>query len=240
MSNREILRAGFLPLMMIALLPAAPLFAQGVGGLANQPQFQKLAVRVAAGGSIGCARVDGLLIVFRRVSEPGHLEDEFADVQIQPLGRTQITFHDGTLDDLIFGRRSNAALARERVEKLLREKVEAVSQKYGLTEAQQRKVHLAGRGDVKCVFDRFEEIRTKFETFDDIEDANAFGDWLTTLCQEAATLWYGQFWRPFDDGSLFAKAVKTTVTPEQLHRYEEQKASDPTPVTWSGERETTW
>ena len=103
---------------------------------------------------------------------------------------------------------------RERYESALKSRVESTSRLYGLSEEQIKKLQLAGRGDIKRLFDRALEVRQ--QRLIPVGDENEF---LMVVPDEpphhraaSGTL--------FGEGSLFAKVLKRTVTKEQSARYE--------------------
>jgi hypothetical protein len=101
--------------------------------------------------------------------------------------------------------------ARQRhLDDIFRDKVEAAARAYHLTEPQQAKLRLAGRGDIKRFFDQVGDRRSVFEV-----DRQSFRTGLAALPRlDPLSQLYQD--GPFGDGSLFAKT---------LHRInEDQKA----------------
>jgi hypothetical protein len=120
----------------------------------------------------------------------------------------------GAGDDVTIGRR----LLRFRLEKRIR----AVDRLIMLTEEQRQKLELAGNSDIEHLFDRINQLRDKFATTrgTPMEVEQLIG-------REAAPLRTAFNSGPFAEGSLFAKVLKLTLTPEQATRYDEGRATVP-------------
>jgi hypothetical protein len=103
---------------------------------------------------------------------------------------------------------------RDRYESALKSRVDRTVRLYGLSEAQTKKLQLAGRGDIKRLLDRVEETRKKART--PARDADEF----QAVVPDDRPLHLMPSAELFGEGSLFAKTLKTTVTKEQFSRYE--------------------
>jgi hypothetical protein len=114
-----------------------------------------------------------------------------------------------------FGRLYNAIAARKQLDALLEQKVRAVDLMCELTDAQKDKFRAAGRGDIKRLLERLEEVDARFQLAENSPDK------ADELLAEARRLEVG-FTRPgLSTGPLlFIKSPKTTLTPEQLAKYE--------------------
>lgn len=121
---------------------------------------------------------------------------------------------DENFDQWLFAEFGNAAGGRSRLDSLLNIRVEAALQACQLTEEQRQKLQLAGRGDIKLFFDRVEELRRKFQKLK--TDQNRIQEIFQALQPLQATLRIG----PFDESSIFAKAMKRTLSVEQFERFE--------------------
>ena len=66
------------------------------------------------------------------------------------------------VDNMVFNRFGGPVIARTRFDAALALRIEDLERNCGLTEAQKKKLKLAGRGDVKRVFDRVEEEKRGF------------------------------------------------------------------------------
>ena len=91
-------------------------------------------------------------------------------------------------------------------------KVTAIDLICDLTDAQKQKLQLAGRGDIKRLIDRLEQIGTRVQFVkNDLEDVDP-------LFKETEPLKRGlRPWFP-DDGSFFDKSLSKTLTTEQNAR----------------------
>ena len=91
---------------------------------------------------------------------------------------------------------------RQYLDGLVRQKVESFSRTQALTAAQESKLRLAGRGDIKRFLDRVEARRREFETARmQFNNGFAFLNALEPLRQEFED-------GPFGEGSLFAKTLR--------------------------------
>jgi len=98
--------------------------------------------------------------------------------------------------------------SRAHLESLLSRRIEAIDRQRRLTPAQKTKLLLAGRGDIKRLFDRIEDERKQFELLR--TDLRACQLFLRELQPLAQTMQQG----PFDDGSLFAKTLEKMLKAE--------------------------
>ncbi|HLQ43829.1 MAG TPA: hypothetical protein VK137_03800, partial [Planctomycetaceae bacterium] len=97
----------------------------------------------------------------------------------------------------------------------LKLQAEEVDRACGLTEAQKKKLQLAGRGDIKRFFERVEELRKKFLLVR--RDQQKFNEIWQDIQPLQMTLNSGLF----DDQSFFHKTVRRTLTAEQAGHYEQ-------------------
>jgi hypothetical protein len=125
--------------------------------------------------------------------------------------------NDAQFDQWVFGNLGggNAATARTKLNSLLTLHVEDLDRSCGLSPVQKKKLELAGRGDIKRFFDRVDEMRKKFDKVKN--DQNAFG----MIWQEIQPLQAAMNSGLFDESSIFTKAVKATLTGDQVARHEE-------------------
>ncbi len=131
-----------------------------------------------------------------------------------------------SFDLLILG--GDVESARDRLEWRLIRVIDQVDQMYDLTPEQEKKLELAGRGDIKRFFDRVTEVKKQLDRPEENRvnlGLNARD--LQSLRQE--------FRRDYlDDDSLFTKTLKRMLTPDQRTRYEDREriASYRTRVNW--------
>ena len=67
-------------------------------------------------------------------------------------------------DQWVFGNLRTLSAARARLDALLASKVDEIQRICRINEAQKKKLHLAGEGDIERLMDRVEEKRKKFHT----------------------------------------------------------------------------
>src|SRR5262245_50657928 len=123
----------------------------------------------------------------------------------------------GTFEQVVFGRNSNADKTRQRFEALLEDKVRAVDQACRLSDEQKQKLRLAGQGDIARFFRLVEENRQKYDDRYVAQDENQqeLLQWVLELAREGEPLRATTRNGPFEDRSLFAKALKKHLTADQ-------------------------
>jgi hypothetical protein len=137
-------------------------------------------------------------------------EDEAPLVVQQPT----FTLTDQQFDSWAFGNQGNANAVHGQLDALLTAKVAEIGRSCPLTPAQTEKLRLAGRGDIKRFFDQVEDKRKRFQTgrYDQTR--------INELFQEIQPLQTVLTAGPFNDGSLFAKTLKTVLDDQQLAHYQ--------------------
>ncbi len=136
--------------------------------------------------------------------------DEAADVQANGGFMVQ----EANFDQWVFEGSANAAAGRERINSHLKLKLNELIRVCDLTEAQQKKLSLAARGDMKRFFDEVEEVRKKFLKVKN--DRNGFNN----IWQEIHPLQQQQAAGLFGDSSFFGKTIRRTLTDEQQAKYQ--------------------
>jgi hypothetical protein len=141
-------------------------------------------------------------------------DDNAEDAADEVVGQPVFMFADENFDQWLYQDMQNAAGARGRLDAQLTMRLDDVVASCGLNDAQREKLHLAGRGDIKRIFDRIEQLRRQFQTVK--TDQNRIGEIMQAMQPIQVTLRTGTF----GDTSLFAKALRNTLTTEQVDRYE--------------------
>jgi hypothetical protein len=142
----------------------------------------------------------------------------------------QVIISDASFDEIMFGKASNMTDARKRLIRLVRAKVESVDQLSSLTDAQKRKLRLAGSGDIQRLMDRVENLRERVQSdFVDEENVDQLRELAQKLSRAGSPLRRQLESGPFGDGSLFAKALKSALSPEQAAEYALGRLSLPAP-----------
>lgn len=120
---------------------------------------------------------------------------------------------EANFDQWVFQGAANAEAGRQRIRSALTLKVDELKRVCQLTEAQERKLRLAGSGDIKRFFDDVEVVRGKFREVQ--RDQNKFNQ----IWQDIQPLQLKQSKGLFGEGSLFAKTILVSLTPEQSDRF---------------------
>jgi hypothetical protein len=145
-------------------------------------------------------------------------DDDEDEAPAPPAPANAFVMNDAQFDQWVFGNMgaANAAVARTKLDSLLTLQVDDLERTCSLTPVQKKKLMLAGRGDIKRFFDRIEDIRKKFSK--NRNDQNQWGQ----VWQEIQPL-RNAFNSSFFDGgeSIFFKAIKATLKPEQVEKHEE-------------------
>ena len=119
-------------------------------------------------------------------------------------------------DSQVFGNvRANAAeVFAKRLEGKLRLKLAICARDFGLSEIQQQKLLLAGRGDIKRLIDRIYDARQELLLASEADpDAMVQNRTLVSTIEpfrDVAEI------GPFDEGSLFAKTIRRDLTDDQI------------------------
>jgi hypothetical protein len=118
------------------------------------------------------------------------------------------------VEQLLYGRFGvgGAGMARNKLDSALALRIDDVGRICGLTEAQRKKLQLAGHGDIKRFFDRVEETKRKFQAVQNNQFHN--------IWQEIQPLQTELNSGLFGDDSFFAKTVKRTLNEEQAANFE--------------------
>ena len=165
-------------------------------------------------------RVQELIIEFEELSAADTALSDWNDRdEEQPrIRRFLARIPVGTLDQLVFGGGKNIADGRKQLDLQLTEKVKAVSSAGLLPGVQIRKVELAGRGDIVRFLDRVESLRPAFQQVhicEEVDDSSVL-HWGEALAWDAKVLRTALTYGLFEDGSLFAKTLRTSLTAEQF------------------------
>jgi hypothetical protein len=119
---------------------------------------------------------------------------------------------DEQIEAWVFG--DNASMARRRIESRLADQIQDLDRACTLTDAQKEKLHLAGRGDIKRFFDRFDAFKRKAQRMQQDEQK------MQRIFQEIPPLQATLHGGLFHEDSLLVKSLPTTLTAEQFARYD--------------------
>ena len=145
-------------------------------------------------------------------------DDEEEEASVVTKRANGFVVNDFQFDQWVFGNMgmANADVARNKLDSLLTLNVEDVDRTCGLTPVQKKKLLLAGRGDIKRFFDRVDEIRKKYAKNNNFNFQNQFA----RIWQEIQPLQQTYNAGLFGADSLYSKAVRATLTPEQAEKHE--------------------
>jgi hypothetical protein len=151
-----------------------------------------------------CSRLNGLLVLVIACS----------GATAQPIAvPADPQWSDEQIDQMIFQQDHNAAGARGRLVTQLTLHVEDIDRVCKLTDAQKKKLDLAGRGDIKRFFDRYDIVKQKCQALKgDAEGQQRIWQEINPLQN---TLQTGLF----HQDSLFYKSLHHTLTPDQSSPY---------------------
>lgn len=138
-----------------------------------------------------------------------------ADDEAQPQNPNEQIFGPEVLDQWLF-QNGSEQVVRKNLESQLTLRTADVDRVSHLTELQRKKLLLAGRSEVKRLFDQVDERRRKFQR--DRRDQRR----VNQLWQEIQPLRLALTGGHFGDASLFDKIVRKTLTSEQLPPYLQQ------------------
>jgi hypothetical protein len=148
------------------------------------------------------------ILLFRVLDE----QDQEDDQDENPPAERRFVVAEETFDRWLFGSTGDAESGRAYLETLLQRKLNDINLVRELTAAQRKKLILAGRGDIKRLFDRIEEERKEFRLVR--TDSDRCGRFLQELQPLRVTIRQG----PFELESIFAKTLKKMLDEGQLAR----------------------
>ncbi len=133
-------------------------------------------------------------------------------------GRAQFTYTMDYVDSCIFQQDRAAGSARQRLDSHLTIYLDELDRACKLTDAQKKKLQLAGRGDIKHFFDRYETVKRNFKPFN--QNQPDFQDVWQKLWQEVSPLQQSLQNGLFEEESLFLKSIANTLTAPQRKGYD--------------------
>jgi hypothetical protein len=142
-----------------------------------------------------------------------------AALTLQPAGaQAQFMYTMDYVDSVIFQPDRVPAGARQRLDAHLTVHLDEIERACKLTEVQKKKLQLAGRGDIKHFFDRYEEVKRNFKPIN--QNHPDFQEIWQKLWQDINPLQQSLQNGLFEEESLFAKSVSNTLTPAQKGGYD--------------------
>jgi hypothetical protein len=124
-------------------------------------------------------------------------------------GGVPLEYGHTVLDQILYGpETTDAAAARQRLEAMLKERIDLVHRLCDLSDAQREKLELSGRGDIQRFVRRAEKLREELPKILDTEVTREFARETWALHELVAK---GAFGRD----SLFGKSLHRMLTPKQ-------------------------
>ena len=139
------------------------------------------------------------------------------DAPAAPANVMHFEVQENQFEQWVFQNWQSAQAARTQLEKMLGLQIDDVDRAGQLTEAQRKKIQLAGGGDIKRFFEQVEVVRKKFLLVR--KDQQKFNEIWQDIQPLQMTINTGLF----DDGSLFSKSLRKTLTADQAVRYEQNQ-----------------
>ena len=133
-------------------------------------------------------------------------EEEVENNAVVQPAQAVFMMTDDQFDQWVFGGPRNSRAGRNKLDSLLTLQVDDVARMCTLSEAQKKKLLLAGRGDIKRFFDKVEEKRKKFAKVKN--DQTKFNEVYQELVPLQAVLNSGLF----GDGSIYSKTIRRVLS----------------------------
>ncbi len=141
-------------------------------------------------------------------------EEEVENNAVLQPAQAVFMMTDDQFDQWVFGGPRNSRAGRNKLDSLLTLQVDDVARMCTLSEAQKKKLLLAGRGDIKRFFDQVEEKRKKFGKVKN--DKTKFNEIYQELVPLQAALNSGLF----GAGSIYSKTIRRVLSEEEDARYQ--------------------
>jgi hypothetical protein len=170
------------------------------------------------------AQVEGVFVIADEAAEEKEEEKKEEEVGVEEAAQQQainlgFIVPEENFDQWIFNQNGvvdkGGANTKKRLYALAESRIEEITRKCSLSEAQQKKLELAARGDVVGLFDRVETVRFKFRQIRN--DQNKFNQ----IWQDIQPLQVAMTSEQFGQGSFFHKCMAKVLTAEQMQQYEE-------------------
>ena len=130
------------------------------------------------------------------------------------LAQQRNVWPDDQFEQWVFQQDRNASGARLRMEALLTLHLEEMDRACQLSVAQKQKLRLIGHGDIKRIFDAFDIVKRRFNSFEN--DMN----WLQEVMPDLTPVQTSVQSGPFDADSLLMKSFRHVLTADQAAKYE--------------------
>jgi hypothetical protein len=140
---------------------------------------------------------------------PARAQRKAPPVPVQPVNR----WPDEQFERWVFNQYGGTAdAARRRFETLLMQNIDNIDRACQLSDEQKKKLQLTGRGDIKRIFEGYEQAKHRFNLLDnDVQKLNEVQQDIR-LFQAAGG--------PFESDSLFTKSLRHSLNNEQFARFD--------------------
>ena len=153
-----------------------------------------------------------------QAQEPAKPDRELPRIFHRALVRTDLVSESVAADEV-----AGTGVTRERLERRLAWEIKRLDRIYGLSAEQKKKLEIAGRGDIKRLFERIrakdESLRRAREDFMRSRDLAI----LAAAMRHAPGLTTDIPEKLFIEGSIFSKTLKKTFSPEQREKHEKDQ-----------------
>ena len=139
-------------------------------------------------------------------------QDEEPEKELVPQVGARFRMNDSQIEQWVFGK--DLDIARRSLRNRLEEEINRADHKYHLDPGQKKKLEVAGHGDMKRLFDRFEEFRKRVNRREGDLHVNGVD------FQELQSLQKSSSADLFGDDSMVAKTLKRILTPQQVASHE--------------------
>jgi hypothetical protein len=130
------------------------------------------------------------------------------------LGQVAAVPNLDQVDQWVFGRMGGTSEARGRLESALAIRIDDVERACGISEAQKKKLKVAGQGDIKRFYDRVEDVKRKFVRMSTGLEPNV------NIWQDVQPMQNEIYIGLFGDDSMLHKTIQKTLSDEQRARYD--------------------
>src|SRR5262245_30789021 len=155
------------------------------------------------------------LVTVLTISSMTHADHD-DDEPAVAAGERQFNISQPIFDELVFGDSSGSAAtaARKRMETAIESEIQFIERRCHLTNAQSKKLRLAGRGDIGTFFSRAEDLRKK------VVGRSLDQQQYSELSLELSLLQMASQNNLLGDTSLFRKTLRRTLSDEQRAEYQ--------------------
>ena len=140
--------------------------------------------------------------------------DDVEEVPVADVIQQNQAFPEENFDQMLFQGYGNASAARDRIKGRMKMMLDELDRNCSLSADQKKRLTLSAQGDMKRFFDEVEQLKVKFRGMRQNRDAvnDLFGEMQPIQTKMTVGL--------FGEKSLFQKTVRTTLTEDQIAKYQ--------------------